>query len=177
MSKEVLAAGLAAAAAAISASPKARRAIRDAGLDAADVASQAAGRMTQSATKLGSLIAEAVADAAQRVVSGDSSSVDRESSSGRIVSRKAAKRLPRTTVTPKSWNWSSAEHQLVREVEAMVARSGAPENFDAAEWVHNWVRQEVPALGHKRPLDLLRTKHGRRLISATLARMQSGAYA
>ena len=36
MSKEMLAAGLAAAAAAISASPKARRAIRDAGLDAAD---------------------------------------------------------------------------------------------------------------------------------------------
>ena len=40
MSKEMLAAGLAAAAAAISASPNARRAIRDAGLDAADTASQ-----------------------------------------------------------------------------------------------------------------------------------------
>ena len=42
MSKEMLAAGLAAAAAAISASPAARRKIRDAGLDAADTASQAA---------------------------------------------------------------------------------------------------------------------------------------
>src|SRR5438552_12119192 len=70
MSKEMLAAGLAAAAAAISASPKARRAIRDAGLDAADTASQAASNMMASATKLGSLIAEAVADAAQRVMSG-----------------------------------------------------------------------------------------------------------
>ena len=39
MSKEMLAAGLAAAAAAISASPSARRKIRDAGLDAADSAS------------------------------------------------------------------------------------------------------------------------------------------
>ena len=39
MSKEMLAAGLAAAAAAISASPAARRKIRDAGLDAADTAS------------------------------------------------------------------------------------------------------------------------------------------
>ena len=40
MSREMLAAGLTAAAAAIAASPKARKAIRDAGLDAADSASQ-----------------------------------------------------------------------------------------------------------------------------------------
>jgi hypothetical protein len=68
MSKEMLGAGLAAAA--ISASPAARRKIRDAGLDAADTASQAANSMMASATKLGSLIAEAVADAAQRVMTG-----------------------------------------------------------------------------------------------------------
>ena len=40
MSREMLAAGLTAAAAAIAASPKARKAIRDAGLDAADSASR-----------------------------------------------------------------------------------------------------------------------------------------
>ena len=67
MSREMLAAGLTAAAAAIAASPKARKAIRDAGLDAADSASQAATTMMTNASKLGSLIAEAVADAAQRV--------------------------------------------------------------------------------------------------------------
>src|SRR5690349_1326577 len=70
MSREMLAAGLTAAAAAIAASPKARKAIRDAGLDAADSASQAATTMMTNASKLGSLIAEAVADAAQRVLSG-----------------------------------------------------------------------------------------------------------
>ena len=70
MSREMLAAGLTAAAAAIAASPKARKAIRDAGLDAADSASQAATTMMNNASKLGSLIAEAVADAAQRVLSG-----------------------------------------------------------------------------------------------------------
>jgi len=70
MSREMLAAGLTAAAAAIAASPKARKAIRDAGLDAADSASQAATQMMNNASKLGSLIAEAVADAAQRVLSG-----------------------------------------------------------------------------------------------------------
>lgn len=69
MSREILAAGLTAAAAAIAASPKSRKAIRDAGLDAADNASQAASAMMNNASKLGSLIAEAVADAAQRVLS------------------------------------------------------------------------------------------------------------
>ncbi|HKX35712.1 MAG TPA: hypothetical protein VJM79_03485, partial [Rhizorhapis sp.] len=70
MSREMLAAGLTAAAAAIAASPKARKAIKDAGLEAADSASQAATTMMTNASKLGSLIAEAVADAAQRVLSG-----------------------------------------------------------------------------------------------------------
>lgn len=69
MSREILAAGLTAAAAAIAASPKSRKAIRDAGLDTADNASQAASAMMTSASKLGSLIADAVADAAQRVLS------------------------------------------------------------------------------------------------------------
>ena len=50
--------------------PKAGAAIRDAGLDAADTASQAASNVMSSATRLGSLIAEAVAEAAQRVMSG-----------------------------------------------------------------------------------------------------------
>ena len=53
LSREMLAAGLTAAAAAIAASPKARKAIRDAGLDAADTAERAASNMAASATKLG----------------------------------------------------------------------------------------------------------------------------
>src|ERR671913_846741 len=81
MSREMLGAGLAAAAAAISASPAARRKIRDAGLDAADSASQAATSVMSSASKLGALIAEAVADAAQRVMSGKWSDDDSGSSS------------------------------------------------------------------------------------------------
>src|SRR5579872_3562853 len=92
MSKEMLAAGLAAAAAAISASPKARRAIRDAGLDAADTATQAASNMMASATKLGSLIAEAVAEAAQRVMSGKWSADDLTSAASPSASRSGGAR-------------------------------------------------------------------------------------
>ena len=51
MSREMLAAGLTAAAAAIAASPKARRAIRDAGMDAADSASNAASNMVSNASQ------------------------------------------------------------------------------------------------------------------------------
>ena len=94
MSKEMLAAGLAAAAAAISASPAARKKIRDAGMDAADSASQAANSVMSSATKLGSLIAEAVADAAQKVMSGKWTDEARPDQQTRKQRRRAARRRP-----------------------------------------------------------------------------------
>jgi hypothetical protein len=72
---------------------------------------------------------------------------------------------------------ATAEADLVSEVEAMVVQSGAPPNFNASKWVHDWVRQEVPALDGKRPLDLLGTPEGSQLVMTTLAQMQSGAYA
>src|SRR5690349_23590334 len=89
MSREMLAAGLAAAAAAISASPAARRKIRDAGLEAADTAQAAASTMVSSAGRLGSLIAEAVADAAQRVMSGKWTDDESGSSSSGSTARRA----------------------------------------------------------------------------------------
>src|SRR5512134_3405497 len=95
MSREMLAAGLTAAAAAIAASPKARKAIKDAGLEAADSASQAATTMMTNASKLGSLIAEAVADAAQRVLSGkwaDEGVVSTGTASSKPVAKRAAPR-------------------------------------------------------------------------------------
>ena len=97
MSREMLAAGLTAAAAAIAASPKARKAIRDAGLDAADSASQAATAMMTKASKLGSLIAEAVADAAQRVLSGkwaDEAGGTAVTATSKPVAKRAAPRKP-----------------------------------------------------------------------------------
>lgn len=72
MKREILAAGLSAAAAAIAASPKSRSAIRAAGLSATESASEAAASMVLNASKLGSLIAEAVAEAAQRVLANTS---------------------------------------------------------------------------------------------------------
>jgi hypothetical protein len=90
LSREMLAAGLTAAAAAIAASRGTRRKIRDAGLEAADTASSAATQMMTSASKLGSLIAEAVADAAQRVLSGDWANDNDKSETKSTNSRKRA---------------------------------------------------------------------------------------
>lgn len=197
MSKEMLAAGLAAAAAAISASPAARKKIKEAGLGAADVASQATSNVASSATTLGSIIAEAVADAAQRVMSGkwslEPSSPDKRIKGNRAFPRSVdasmmkptsnkskssptKPRIYRETIS-ENIGVNAVEADLASKVKAMVEHSGAPANFDASKWVHDWVRQEVPALDGKRPLDLLGTREGSQLVLITLARMQSGAYA
>lgn len=66
--------------------------------------------------------------------------------------------------------------KLIGQVEAMAAEAGEPQ-FDAAAWLGRWINEPVPALGGERPSDLLDTMEGQALVSETLARMQSGAYA
>jgi hypothetical protein len=124
MSREMLAAGLTAAAAAIAASPKARKAIRDAGLDAADSASQAATQMMTNASKLGSLIAEAVADAAQRVLSGkwaDEVGGTAVTATSKPVARKAAPRKTGATRKAPAAKKAAAKAKAKRP----AAKSGA----------------------------------------------------
>jgi putative toxin-antitoxin system antitoxin component (TIGR02293 family) len=67
--------------------------------------------------------------------------------------------------------------KLVGQVQAMIEESGNREGFDAEAWVSKWLREPIPALGAQRPIDLLDTMEGQALVSETIARMQSGAYA
>jgi len=67
--------------------------------------------------------------------------------------------------------------RLVGQVEAMVEQSGDPTGFDAKAWLARWLIDPLPALGGARPLDLMDTMEGQNLVAATLARVQSGAYA
>lgn len=67
--------------------------------------------------------------------------------------------------------------KLLGQVEAMVEEAGDPDGFDAAAWLQHWLGQPVPALGNRRPRDLLDTIEGQTLVSATLSRIGSGAYA
>lgn len=67
--------------------------------------------------------------------------------------------------------------RLVGQIQAIVKESGNPEGFDATGWLSRWLSEPLPALGGVRPLDLLDTMEGQTLVSHTLARIQSGAYA
>jgi len=58
----------------------------------------------------------------------------------------------------------------------MVNESGNPEDFDAAVWLANWLKEPNPALGCIPPGEYMDTAEGFNLLSDTLARMQSGAY-
>jgi putative toxin-antitoxin system antitoxin component (TIGR02293 family) len=67
--------------------------------------------------------------------------------------------------------------KLVGQVQAMVEDSGDPTGFDARVWTAHWLNEPLPALGGARPVDLMDTMEGQGLVSDTLARIQSGAYA
>ena len=67
--------------------------------------------------------------------------------------------------------------RLVGQLEAMVEESGDGSSFDAQAWIARWLAEPLPALGGARPLDLIDTMEGQGLVSAALAKLQSGAYA
>lgn len=94
--------------------------------------------------------------------------------SSATVNRKAK---ARQSLAPQESERVLGVAKLVGQVQAMVEESGNPDGFDAANWVSRWLREPIPALGGERPVDLLDTMEGQALVSETLARMQSGAYA
>lgn len=67
--------------------------------------------------------------------------------------------------------------RLVGQAQTMVQESGEPKGFDAARWVAAWIEEPQPALGGKRPRELMDTAEGRGMVAELLARSQSGAYA
>jgi putative toxin-antitoxin system antitoxin component (TIGR02293 family) len=67
--------------------------------------------------------------------------------------------------------------RLIGQVQQMVEESGEPENFDAAKWLAQWLSVPNPSLGGIEPGKYMDTAQGRMLVSDTLARLQSGAYA
>ena len=67
--------------------------------------------------------------------------------------------------------------RLVGQVQQIVQESGNPEGFDAGRWVEQFLDTPHPALGGRRPADLMRTNEGSRMVSTLVAQMQSGAYA
>jgi putative toxin-antitoxin system antitoxin component (TIGR02293 family) len=67
--------------------------------------------------------------------------------------------------------------KLVGQLDAMLEEGGTSEGFDAPSWISRWLREPLPALGGRKPIDLLDTMEGQALVSRTLSQIQSGAYA
>jgi putative toxin-antitoxin system antitoxin component (TIGR02293 family) len=65
---------------------------------------------------------------------------------------------------------------LIGQVEALVAEQGTPEGFDAAKWFREWMKQPVPALGGRKPVELLDTREGQQIVSGLLDAIGAGAY-
>lgn len=61
-------------------------------------------------------------------------------------------------------------------VQGMVAESGEQAGFDARAWLDHWLTSVVPALGSRRPVDVLNEPDGLEVVKSLLLRAQSGAY-
>ena len=65
---------------------------------------------------------------------------------------------------------------LIAQVQKMVKESGDPTGFDTKKWVVRWNKRPLPALGGRRPEELLNDPDGRALVSNIIARIHTGAY-
>jgi putative toxin-antitoxin system antitoxin component (TIGR02293 family) len=68
--------------------------------------------------------------------------------------------------------------RLLGMANEIVANSTAPEakNFDAARWLGQWLEKPQPALGGRRPAELIDTPTGLDVVTRLLGAIESGAY-
>jgi putative toxin-antitoxin system antitoxin component (TIGR02293 family) len=68
--------------------------------------------------------------------------------------------------------------RLLGIAQEIVANSTAAEakTFDATKWLGQWIERPQPALGGRKPADLLDTPTGVELVARLLGSLESGAY-
>lgn len=68
--------------------------------------------------------------------------------------------------------------RLLGQAHDIVSHSTAPgaAGFDTAEWLGEWIETPQPALGGRKPSDLLDTPTGFEIVSRTLGALESGSY-
>lgn len=68
--------------------------------------------------------------------------------------------------------------KLIAKAREIAANSTAPEarNFDAAKWLGKWIDIAQPALGGRKPSELLDTPTGLDVVLKLLGAIESGAY-
>ena len=95
------------------------------------------------------------------------------------VSRATVDRKLKTDTTLST---ADSEHamglaRLVGQVEQLVQESGDSAGFDGGHWVAEFLNAPSPALGGRRPAELMRTSDGRAVVATLVSQMQTGAYA
>jgi putative toxin-antitoxin system antitoxin component (TIGR02293 family) len=68
--------------------------------------------------------------------------------------------------------------RLLGMASAIVSNSTAPEarDFDAAKWLGRWLEAPQPALGGRKPAELIDTPTGFQVVARLLGAIESGAY-
>lgn len=81
-------------------------------------------------------------------------------------------------VTGRSGQAALALTKLVALANEIVAESTdlEAEDFDAAKWLGAWIERPQPALGGRKPADLLDTPTGADVVTRLLGSVASGAY-
>jgi uncharacterized protein (DUF2384 family) len=72
----------------------------------------------------------------------------------------------------------SAWSRLLALAQAIVDNSTAPEAeaFDTAAWLDRWIQLPQPALGGRRPAELMDSVEGFRAVARTLGAIESGVF-
>ncbi len=65
---------------------------------------------------------------------------------------------------------------LIVLVQSMLDESGDQTGFHAKVWLDGGLTGVVPALGNRRPIDVLNEPDGLEVVKSLLLRAQSGAY-
>lgn len=68
--------------------------------------------------------------------------------------------------------------KLLGTAKAIVENSTSPEakGFDSAKWLGKWLERPQPALGGRKPADLIDTPTGVEVVTRLLGAIESGAY-
>lgn len=68
--------------------------------------------------------------------------------------------------------------RLLATAKSIVENSTAAEakDFDAAKWLGQWIERPQPALGGRKPADLIGTPTGLEMVARVLGAIESGAY-
>lgn len=72
---------------------------------------------------------------------------------------------------------ASRYEKLMHLAEKIVLQFGEPNNFDAQQWLSEWIDQQCPALNNVKPIELLDSDEGALEVEKVLWRMVTGATA